>query len=84
MPTRTAMDELDKIDADLHDVIETLESGFPIRKRKRNVIEKGIKKGSKVFNVVVVEMNSYYKLIHAGKFTLSKKFKKMVRDKDGF
>ena len=81
MPTKTAMDELSCID--MHNVIEILENGFFIRNRKKDVVEKGIKKGNKVINVVIVDMNNSYKLIHAGKFTLSKKFKKMARNKNG-
>jgi len=79
MPTKTAMDELSNNDLDLYDVIEILEKGLPIRKRKQNIIEKAIKKGNKVINVVVVNMGNYYKLIHVGKFTLTKKFKELLR-----
>jgi len=82
MPTKTAMDELSKIDLDLYDVPHVLETGFIIRKRKKNIIEKGIKRGNKIINVVVVDMGNYYKLIHAGKFTLTKKFKKILGGKN--
>ena len=44
---------------------------------------KKVLKSNKVINVVVVDLGDYYKLIHAGKFTLSKKFKKLMRDKNG-
>ena len=81
MPTKTAMDELSDINLDLYEVPEILEKGFELRKRKRNIIEKAIKKGNKLVNVVVVEMDNYYKLIHAGEFTLTKKFKKLTRGK---
>jgi len=79
MPTKTAMDELSDNDLDLYKAIEILETGFPIRKRQKNIIEKGIQKGNKIINVVVVDMGSYYKLIHAGKFTLSQKFKDLIK-----
>jgi len=36
-----------------------------------------------VVNVVVVDMDNYYKLIHIGEFTLSKKFRKLMMDKNG-
>ena len=80
LPTKTALNELSEIDLNLYDVPEILEKGFEIRKRKKNIIERGVQKGSKVVNVVVVDMGNYYKLIHAGEFTLSKKFKKLLRD----
>ena len=60
-----------------------LEKGFEIRKRKKNIIERGIQRGNNVKNVVVVDLGGYYKLIHAGEFTLSKKVKKLMRDKNG-
>ena len=80
LPTKTALNELSEIEVNLYEVPEILENGFEIRKRKKNIIEKGIQRGSKVVNVVVVDLEDYYKLIHAGEFTLSKKFKKLRRD----
>ena len=82
-PTKTALNELGDIDLNLYEVPEILEKGFEIRKRKKSIIERGIKRGNKVINVVVVDLGSYYKLIHAGEFTLSRKFKKLMRDKNG-
>jgi hypothetical protein len=79
MPTKTAMDELSDNDLDLCKAIEILETGFTIRKRQQNIIEKGMQKGNKIINVVVVDMGNYYKLIHAGKFTLNQKFKELMR-----
>ncbi len=78
MPTKTAMDELSDNSLDLYDVAEILEYGFDIRKRQKNIIERGISRGNKVFNIVIIDMVDYYKLIHAGKFSLSRKFKKKI------
>jgi len=77
MPTKTAMDELSEIDLDLYKIIDILENGEHLRKRKKNILEKAITRGNKIVNVVVVDMGNYYKLIHAGEFTLTKKFKKI-------
>ena len=82
-PTKTALNELSEIDVNLYEVPNILENGFQIRKRKKNITERGIQRGNKVINVVVVDLGNYYKLIHAGKFTLSKKFKKLMRNKNG-
>ena len=79
MPTKTAIDELSDIDLDLYEVPEILEKGFELRKRKKNIIERAVAKGNKIINVVVVDMGNYYKLIHAGKFTLTKKHKKLIK-----
>ena len=83
LPTKTALNELSEIDVNLYEVPEILENGFQIRKRKKNIIERGVQRGNKVINVVVVDLGDYYKLIHAGEFTLSKKFKKLMRNKNG-
>ena len=83
LPTKTALNELSEIDVNLYEVPEILEKGFEIRRRKKNIVERGIQRGRKVINVVVVDLGDYYKLIHAGEFTLSKKFKKLMRHKDG-
>ena len=79
MPTKTALNELSEIDLDLYKALEILEKGFELRKRKKNIIERAIIKGNKIINIVVVDMSNYYKLIHAGKFTLTKKFKKLIK-----
>ncbi len=84
IPTKTALDELSEIDLDLSEVPLILERGIQIRKRKKNIIERAVKKGNKMINVVVVDLDDYYKLIHVGKFTLAEKFKKLIRGKDGF
>ena len=83
LPTKTALNELSEINVNLFEVPEILEKGFEVRKRAKNITERGIQRGNKVINVVVVDLGNYYKLIHAGKFTLSKKFKKLMRDKNG-
>ena len=85
LPTKDSMDELNELGLGLYKAIEILEQGFELRKRKRNTIERVARKGSKLINVVVVDAGSYYKLIHAGQFSLNKKFKKLMRgEKNGF
>lgn len=83
LPTKTALNELSEIDINLYEVPEILEKGFEVRKRAKNVIERGVQRGNKIINVVVVDLGDYYKLVHVGKFTLSKKFKKLMRNKNG-
>lgn len=85
LPTKAALDELSDLGLDLYNVIEILKQGFVLRKRKKNIIEKAIRKGNKIINVVVVDLSDYYKLIHAGKFSINKKFMKLMRkNKNGF
>lgn len=83
IPTKAVLDELSNINLNLYEVPEILEKGFEIRKRKKNITEKAIAKGNKVINVVIVDMGNFYKLIHAGEFTLTKKFRKLMEDKNG-
>jgi hypothetical protein len=80
LPTKAAMDELSSLNLDLHDVSLILNEGFQLRKRKKNVIEKALNRGNKMTNVVIIDMASYYKLIHAGEFTLTKKFRKLMKN----
>ncbi|MFH1053350.1 MAG: hypothetical protein V1740_02930 [Candidatus Woesearchaeota archaeon] len=84
LPTKDALNELSEIDMDLYDVSEILENGFELRKRKKNILEKAIARGNKVINVVVVDVGNYYKLIHCGEFTLTYKFRGILKDKNGF
>ncbi|MBI2144312.1 hypothetical protein HYU17_04155 [Candidatus Woesearchaeota archaeon] len=81
IPTKTALNELSEIGLNLYEIPEILEKGFEVRKRKESITERGIRRGNKIVNVVVVDLGNYYKLIHAGKFTLSKKFKKLIKHK---
>ena len=76
IPTKQALNELSNINLNLSEIPKILENGFSIRKRKKNIIEKGIIKKTEIINVVIVDMGNYFKLIHVGKFTLTKKFKK--------
>jgi hypothetical protein len=76
IPTKQALDELSDIDLDLEGAQQILDEGFEVRKREKGVIERGISRGKKVINVVVVDCGSHYKLIHAGQFTLTKKFRR--------
>ena len=70
VPTKNALNELSEIDVNLYEVPEILEKGFEIRKRKKNIIERGVRRGNKVINVVVVDLGDYYKLIHAVLFLI--------------
>ncbi len=84
IPTKSVLNELSKINLNLYKVQIILEKGFEIRKRRKNIIERAIQKKNKLINVVVVDMGNYYKLIHVGRFTLTKKFRKIIGDKDEF
>ncbi len=84
IPTKTALYELDEIGMDLLDVVEVLTHGVEIRKRAGNIVERCVKRKGRLVNVVLVEFDNYYKLIHAGTFTFSKKFKEYFgENKDG-
>lgn len=83
LPTKVAEYELSRINLDLFHVCEILERGFVIRKRSDSIIERGIRRGEKIVNVVVVDVGPYYKLIHAGEFSVSGKFKQLMRNGNG-
>lgn len=69
--TKSASDELWHLRKDLWDVLIILEDGYECSrsKRKKNIIERCIRKGNVVFKAVVVDLDDYFLLIHFGKFT---------------
>ena len=82
-PTLSASRELVKEKKDLYDVVEILEDGYEsgASKRKGNIIEKSLKKGSKEYKAVVAKTEVSYpdgfkeevwRLIHFGKITYKK------------
>lgn len=72
--TKNAAEELWQFKKDLWDVLEILEKGYPCERsrRKKNVLEICIQRGKKIFKVVVVDCESYWLLIHFGKFSRRK------------
>ena len=85
MPTRRALDEMFYTGIDMYNVIDILENGFDCARSRRRgwISEKCVQKGKKIVKVVVVDAGDYYKLIHVGKFSLTHKFKKMLKKKNG-
>ena len=52
-PTKTALNELSEIDVNLYEVPRILKKGFEVRKRAKNITERGVQRGNKIINVVV-------------------------------
>jgi type II secretory pathway component PulF len=75
IPTKHALDEMDNAGIDMYKAVEILDEGFDCSrsKRKANVVERCITRGNKVLKVVVADVGSYYKIIHAGEFTEKKR-----------
>ena len=78
--SRAAMRELMKEAKTLFDVVEVLEEGYHSpRKRKPEIIEKWLDKGSKTFEAVIAKdydeimKENIWKLIHFGKFSKRKR-----------
>lgn len=76
----SAAQELFKEEKTLSDVLEILNLGSDApRKRKKDTIEKWLRKGNKTYNAVIVKnynealKEECYVLIHFGKFTRNKK-----------
>jgi len=74
--TRAAAYELDRLHFNIPDAIGVLEDGYDCArsKRKKNVLEKCVKKGNKAIKIVAARCyNNFLKkeawlIIHAGKF----------------
>lgn len=73
--TKAAADELWQFKQDLWDVLEILEDGYPCSrsKRKPNILEKCIKKGSKIHKVVVADCQHCWLVIHFGIFSYKRR-----------
>lgn len=78
IPSKSAGRELSKYGITIEDCKEILENGYEPKKRKKNIIEKWMDSGKKIYNVVVVKSYSYmhqeeiYLIIHVGRFTKKK------------
>ena len=81
-PTLSANRELVREGKDLYDVLEILESGYIVKKRKKDIIEKALRKGNKEFRAVIAKTQIQYpdgfieyvwRLIHFGKIAYKKK-----------
>ncbi len=75
LPTRSAQNEMFDNDISLIDIKNSIESGFNCSRstRKKNKLEKCIRKGRKIIKVVVVDTGEHLVIIHVGSFTASKK-----------
>lgn len=59
-PTLSASRELVREGKDLYDVLEILENGYVVKKRKKDVIEKALRKGKKEFRAVIAKIQVQY------------------------
>jgi len=73
--TKAAAEELWHFKKDLWDVLEILEKGYPCSssKRKQNITENCINKGSKIHKAVVADCGNYRLVIHFGIFSYKKR-----------
>lgn len=73
--TKDAAEEIWHLKKDLRDILEILEKGYDCSrsKRKKNILERCIRKGNKIFKAVAVDCNNYFLIIHFGKFTYKKR-----------
>ncbi len=74
IPTRRALDEMERSNIDMYKAEDILNSGFDCARSKRasNVHERCVQRGNKVIKIVVADIGDYYKIIHAGTFTAKK------------
>ena len=74
IPTRRALDEMERINIDMYKTVEMLDNGFDCSRsrRKLNLFERCIRRRGKVIKVVVADIGNYFKIIHAGEFTEKK------------
>ena len=73
--TKEAVEELWHLKKDLWNALEILEEGYPCErsKRKKNILERCIRKGKIIYKAVVVDCDDYWLVIHFGKFVYKKR-----------
>jgi hypothetical protein len=76
IPTKHALDEMEHADIDMYRAAEMLTEGFDCERSKRgkNILERCLRRGNKMLKVVVADVGSYYKIIHAGIFSDKRRF----------
>ncbi len=57
---------------DTHQIIEMLENGREIKKRKKGIIEKWCQRGMKIYIVAIEEYEDYWLIRHVGKIRATK------------
>lgn len=74
IPTKQALDEMERAEIDMYRAVEILDAGFDCSRsrRKGNVYERCMKRGNKILKIVVAEIDGYFKIIHAGIFAAKK------------
>lgn len=79
--TRSATLELIQLALDIDDVVDILEFGQSVKKRKHRTIEKWLPEGKHIYNVVIVDVGDVWRVIHVGRFTKTKKKMRLLHEK---
>ncbi|MCK4328168.1 MAG: hypothetical protein KAW41_06935 [Candidatus Diapherotrites archaeon] len=77
---RSAAVELLQLALDVDDVVDVLEFGKPVRRRKEGVVEKWLVHGKHIYNVVVVDVGNAWRVVHVGRFTKTKKKMRLMHE----
>ena len=76
---RNADREMVKLGLETSDIIEILEKGKQIRKRKKNIVEKWYRQGKRIYIVAVEDMDDYWLIRHVGMIKASRSKLKILR-----
>ena len=79
---RNADREMVKLGLETSDIIEILEKGKQIRKRKENIIEKWYQQGKRIYIVAVEDMEDYWLIRHVGMIKASRRKLKILKGEE--
>ncbi len=77
---RNADKEMIELGLDTSDIIEILEKGKEVRKRKKHIIEKWYRRGKAIYIAAVEDMEDYWLIRHVGISKVSRKKLRMLGD----
>ena len=76
---RNVDSEMIECDIDFDCIIETLDCGFEVKKRKKGIIEKWHQIGKSIIIVAIEDYEDYWLIRHVGKIKATKKKLKLMR-----
>ncbi len=80
---RNADGEMIELGLETHQIIDLLENGKEINKRKKSIIEKWCHRGQNIYIVAVEEYEDYWLIRHVGKIRATKNKLKLMRGEHG-
>ncbi len=76
---RNADNELVELGLEFYQIIDLLDNGSEVNKRKKGVIEKWCQRGKNIYIVVVEDYDDYWLIRHVGKIRATKEKLRLLK-----